>query len=145
MSETVKTPWHLWVVGILALLWNAGGAFDFVMTVTGNEAYMGQFTEAQLDFFYSFPAWVVAVWAIAVTAAVIGSIFLLLRSAAAERMFWLSLFAMLITAVHNYFISDVSMTEVVGPGALAFSAAIVVITIALALYARWMTRRGVLK
>ena len=27
-SMTVKTPWHLWVVGVLALLWNGFGAYD---------------------------------------------------------------------------------------------------------------------
>lgn len=145
MNALVKTPWHLWVVGILAVVWNAGGAFDFVMTVTQNPDYMSQFTEAQLDFFYSFPDWVVAAWAVAITAAVVGSIFLLLRSAAAERMFWLSLVAMLITSVHSYLLSGVTMSDVVGPAALAFSAAIVIVTIALALYARRMIKRGVLR
>ena len=32
MAETppsaVKTPWHVWVVGIVAVLWNAGNAID---------------------------------------------------------------------------------------------------------------------
>ena len=40
MIETVKTPWHLWLVGVLSLLWNGFGAFDFIQTTTRGEAYM---------------------------------------------------------------------------------------------------------
>lgn len=145
MSDAIKTPWHLWVFGGLTLLWNAGGAFDFIMTVTHNDAYMKNFTQAQLDFFYSFPTWVVMAWAIAVFSAVIGSLYLLLRSSAALWMFWISLVAMLATAMQNYLLSGVTMTDVMGPGAMAFSAVIVIVTISLVFYARWMARRGVLK
>lgn len=143
MSETVKTPWHLWVVGILALLWNAGGAFDFVMTATRNAKYMGQFTQVQLDYFYNFPDWVVFAWAVAVAGAVIGSVFLLLRSAAAQWMFWLSLVGILITFGQNYFLSGVPMVDVMGPLALVFSVVIVIVTVALGFYARWLAGRGV--
>jgi len=31
-NSTVATPWHVWVVGIVALLWNAMGALDYTMT-----------------------------------------------------------------------------------------------------------------
>ena len=36
------------------------GAFDYVMTETRNEAYMAEFTPEQLEFFYGFPAWMIA-------------------------------------------------------------------------------------
>jgi hypothetical protein len=46
MSEAraQKTPLHLWIVGILALLWSLLGAVDYIMTQTKNKAYMSQFT-----------------------------------------------------------------------------------------------------
>jgi hypothetical protein len=31
-AAPTKTPWHLWVVGILSLLWNAFGGYDYTMT-----------------------------------------------------------------------------------------------------------------
>ena len=31
---TVKTPWHLWVVGVVAVLFNGVGVFDYVMSKT---------------------------------------------------------------------------------------------------------------
>ena len=52
MNEAVKTPWHLWAVGIISLLWNAFGAFDYVMTKLKNPAYMAAFTPEQQAYFY---------------------------------------------------------------------------------------------
>ena len=28
---TIKTPWHLWLVGVIAVLFNAIGAFDYFL------------------------------------------------------------------------------------------------------------------
>ena len=39
-NDVVETPWHLWVVGVVGLLWSAMGAMDFVMTQTRNESYL---------------------------------------------------------------------------------------------------------
>ena len=68
------TPKHLWIIGVLALLWNAMGAFDYLMTQTENEGYMSNFSPEQLEFFYGFPAWLVAFWALAVWGGVLSSI-----------------------------------------------------------------------
>ena len=53
-THRTKTPWHLWIIGVVALLWSAIGAFDYVMTQTKNESYMGMFTSEQLEFFLRF-------------------------------------------------------------------------------------------
>ena len=140
-----KTPWHLWVVGVLALLWNAGGAFDYVMTQTRNADYLAAFTPEQLDFFFGFPVWVNAAWAIAVWGAVLGSILLLLRSRFAVSVFWVSLVAMLLTAFHNFVLAEVSWISLMGVFPLIFTIIIAVVTVLLVLYARMMARREVLK
>ena len=36
----LKAPWHLWVVGIIAVLFNSIGAFDYVMTMTQGASYL---------------------------------------------------------------------------------------------------------
>lgn len=139
-----STPRHLWVVGIVALLWNAMGAMDYVLTQTRNEAYMGQFTPEQLAFFYGFPTWVVAAWAIAVWAGVLGAVLLLLRKRLAVPVFLASLVAMVITTLHNYVLSD--GMEVMGKDAMAlgFTVVIFLVAIALFLYAQAMQKRGTL-
>ncbi len=80
-GQTTKAPLHLWIVGVLAVLWNAIGAFDYSATQLRIEAYMSAFTPEQLEYFYSFPAWAVAAWAFGVWGALLGSIALLLRKA----------------------------------------------------------------
>jgi len=141
----MKTPWHLWLVGIVALFWNAGGAFDYTMTQTRNENYMSNFTPEQLEYFYGFPTWVVTVWAIAVWAAVLGSVLLLMRNRLAIWAFTVSLLGMAANMVWSFALSGTSMTKAMGPEATWFSVAIALVAIALLWYARHMKIRGVLR
>jgi len=144
MSETKApaTPRHLWIVGIVALLWNLLGAMDYVMTEMRIEAYMGQFTSEQLEFFYGFPAWLIAFWAIAVWGGVLGTVLLLMRKKLAVPVLLVSLLCMVVTAVHNY--GFAGGVDIVGGVGFLFSVVIFVVALALVIYARGMARRGVL-
>jgi hypothetical protein len=142
---TPHTPWHLWVVGTVTLLWNAVGALDYVMTQTRNASYMSDFTPAQLDYFYGFPAWAVAAWALAVWGGVAGSLLLLFRSRHAVAVLTISFFAMLLTTIHNYLLSDGLAVMGATAFAIVFSAAIFLVALGLVLYARAMRNRGVLR
>ena len=143
-NNAVKAPWHLWVVGIVGLLWSAMGAVDYVMTMTRNEEYMAAFTPGQLEFFYGFPVWVDASWAIAVWGGVLGTILLLLRMGLAVWVLLASFLAMVVTAFHNYVLSN--GLEVVGDTfSLVFTAIIFLVGLGLYLYAKAMQSKGVLK
>jgi hypothetical protein len=134
---------HLWIVGIVSLLWNAIGAFDYLMTETANEAYMANFTPEQLEYFANFPSWAVGTWAVAVWGGVLGSLLLLLKKIWAVPVFLLSLVGMAATTVYRYGMSN--GLEVAGePFQLAFTAAIFVVSVALFLYARKMREEDVL-
>lgn len=139
----VKTPWHLWVVGVVSLLWNAVGALDFVMTQTKNAAYMKNFTPEQLEYFYGFPGWVIATLALGVWGSVFGSLLLLLRRRVAVEFFLASVAGILLTAVHNFVLTD-GMKIMGGAGAAVFSGVICLIGVLLLFYSRAMRRRGVL-
>jgi hypothetical protein len=141
-GQTNKAPLHLWIVGVLAVLWNAIGAFDYSATQLRIEAYMSAFTPQQLEYFYGFPAWTVAAWAFGVWGALLGSIALLLRKAWAVWAFGISIAGMVLTTLHNFVLTDGA--ALMGPGALAFSAVIWVIALFLFFYARAMAKRGVL-
>lgn len=135
-----RPPKHLWIVGILALLWNCMGALDYVMTTSRNASYLASFTPEQLTYFYSFPAWVIATWAIAVWGGVLGSVLILLRKRLAVPVLGVSLAAMMSTSVYNFVLSK--GLAIMGQGAAVFSSVIFVIALALLLYARWVARRG---
>lgn len=136
------TPWHLWVVGIVSLLWNAVGAFDYVMTQTQNASYMEAFTPEQLEFFYGLPGWVVFFWAIAVWGSVLGSVLLLLKKGWAVEVFLASFVAMVLTTIHNFLLAN--GMEIVGTGGAIFSVVIFVISLLLWLYAKKMRAAGVI-
>jgi hypothetical protein len=104
---TGKTPWHLWAVGALGLLWNAYGAFDYFMSQTKGEAYFSELgmTDAQIAHYAAMPAWMTAVWAIGVWGAVLGSVLLLLRMRLAVPVFLASLMAYVASVVYAYAIA----------------------------------------
>lgn len=135
-------PRHLWIVGVVAVLWNAMGAFDYLATQMEWSFYMDQFTEAQLDYFYGFPAWAVAGWAVAVWSALAGSVGLLLRRRWAVGAFALSLIGMAVSTLYSFVLSDGA--AVMGTGGVIFSVVIAAVAIILLLYARRMAARGVL-
>ena len=126
-------PWHLWLVGVFALLWSSGGAFDFVMTQTKNPEYMSAFTGPQLEFFYEIPLWAIATWGIAVWGGVIGAILLLMRHQLCRWVFLLSLICMVLTSFQNYVLSN--GMEIMGdPFSLGFNTAIFLFALAFYLY-----------
>jgi len=143
MSDmTRKRPIHLWLVGILSLLWNAMGCFDYLATKLRLEFYMSQFSPEQLDYFYGFPAWVTVFWALGVWGALLGSVALLLASRHAVTLFSISLLGMVVTSIHTLGFTE--GLEVMGTGAALFSAVIFVIGLLLLVYARRQRKSGVL-
>lgn len=141
-KKSSKAPIHLWIVGGLALLWNLMGAVDYVLTMTRNEAYMSHFTPKQLEFFYGFPAWVVALWAIAIWGGLLGIVLLLLRRRQAVPVLAISFICMVVTMIHNY--GFAGGAEISGGSGIFFSGLVFVISLALIVYSRAMVRKGVL-
>lgn len=105
------TPWHLWVIGILSLLWSAGGAWDYLQVQLANPAYINAISEKTgvpaeeaMAYFAAFPAWMDAAWALGVWGAVAGSALLLLRSRWTVVAFIVAFFGLFIGTLHG--ISD---------------------------------------
>jgi hypothetical protein len=146
MQEAVqtRTPAHVWIVGILATLWNAFGAFDYVMTQTANEAYLSQFSAEERAFFDSFPGWMEAFWALGVWGALIGSLLLLIRSRYAVHAFGLSLVGIVVGMGYQYLAMEAP--ESLTTGAMAVMPwVILAVGIALFVYARNQAAKGVLR
>lgn len=142
-TQTPTTPWHLWAVGVVSLLWNAMGAFDYVMTKTNNADYLAAFTAEQIAYFNSFPFMANVGWGLGVWGSVIGSILLLLRLRYARQAFVFSLVGLVITATYNFVLSN--GMEMMGAGGLAFTLVIAVVAVALLVYSNAMAQKGVLR
>ncbi len=74
------TPWHLWAIGIVALIFYGGGAYNYLMMQTANAAYLESYTPQQLAYFETAPVWFHAAWAIGVWTPLVGALLLLARS-----------------------------------------------------------------
>ena len=140
-----KTPWHLWVVGVMAVLWNAIGVMDFTLTELGNEAYLKAFTPEQLAYFKGFPLWSVIAWGAGVYGGFIGSGLLLARQRWAGPVFLLSIVGVILTSLYSHVLTDAGKVLGGGAGAAVFAAIIFVIAVLLWLYARALAQRGVLR
>ena len=143
MNASVKTPAHLWIVGILAVLWNSVGAFDYSATQLRLESYMANFTPEQLEYFYGFPAWADGAWALGVWGSFLGSLTLLLRKSWAVWLFGISILGLAGTTVYNFVLTDGQAA--MGEGATAFTAIIWAIVLFLFFYSKAMDKRGVLQ
>ena len=144
-AMTVRTPWHLWAVGIAGLLWNAYGCFDWTMTNVQGEAYLRSYgmTEAQIAYFNAMPAWSHATWAVGVWGGLIGALLLLLRRKWALPAFILSFVGFLGGLVYSYGLTDSS--EVMGANSWIMQVVIGAGCVFFIWYARFATRQGVLR
>ena len=152
MNETVvaKAPWHLWLVGLLSLLWNGFGAYDYLMSKTGNRDYLASMMEPSgvtvddaIAYMDAMPLWANIAWGLGVWGAVAGSVLLLLRSRFALQGFIVSLVGLVLGVVHQLTSPMPGMTDTTTP--VVFTVVILAITLLLLWYARRMTGRGVLR
>lgn len=144
-DTAAKSPWHVWVVGVIALLWNATGALDFTMTQLHNEAWLKAMTPEQQTYIYAFPLWAVLAWGVGTWGGLLGSLLILLRRGFAVNLFAASLVCVVITDLYSYCFSDCLKVMGGGAGMVAFSVVIFVIALLLFLYSRALRRRGVLR
>lgn len=141
----MRTPVHVWIVGLLSVLWNAGGAYDYLMIQTENAGYLGMMSPEQLAFMQGAPLWFDAGWAIGVWGSVLGALLILLRIRYAFHTFVLSLLGMAVNSTYGYLIAEPGSLELSGTTGLVFSALIVVVLIFEIFYVRAMTIRGVFR
>ena len=96
-------PWHFWVVGVLSLLWNGFGAYDFIMSTTQGEEYFvaSGMTPEMIAYFNAMPTWMYAPWIAGVWGAVLGSLALLMRKRWAVWLFAVSLVGAVVSLIYG--------------------------------------------
>ena len=142
VGESVRTPVHLWIVGVLAILWNFVGVFDYLATQFSLEFYLSQFEPEILEAIDVMPAWATASWAFGVWGAFVGTIGLLLRKKWALWAYVVSLGGLLMSNIYSFFLSNAA--EAMGDSYPYMNALIWVIALGLFIYPRAMSKKGVL-
>ena len=141
-DSPVKAPWHVWLIGVVALLFNSIGVFDFVMSRVQGAEYQASagMTPAQIDHYQAMPGWMTAVWAIGVFGAFAASILLLLRNKLALPVFVVSLAAFLVSLLYTYVLTGGG--AVMGQQMAIMSAVIAGLLVFFIWYSKLMTARG---
>lgn len=145
-ATSVRTPAHLWVVGVLSLLWNSFGCYDYTMTKLDPVKYMTSvgMGEAEIAYMDTFPAWLSAFWAIGVWGSLLGSVLLLIRSRHAVTAFAASLLGLAVSQVYQF--ADGAMpASMYSPVMLVMTVVIWASLLFFLWYARRMAAAGVLR
>jgi hypothetical protein len=135
-----KAPWHLWLVGVLAVLWNGAGAAAIMA------AQYGLYPDLPADeaaYYARQQLWFVAVTDLALLGGVLGGVALLLRSRWAAALFAISLVAIIVTNVYDLGVGTSRMFT--NTGTIVVTCLIWILAIAQLWYAAVMRGRGVLR
>ena len=145
LDAPMKTPGHLGLIGGIAVLFNAIGVFDFVMSMAQGAKYQASagMTPDQIAHYQQMPSWMMVVWAVGVFGAFLASILLLLRRKPALPVFVLSLAAFLISLLYTYVLTDGG--AIMGQQMAITSAVIAGLLVFFGWYSRFMAMRGVLR
>ena len=82
-------PLHLPMVALLAIIWNGFGVYDFALTKLSPGSYLPSVGMSAVDLAYyaAMPGWLSGLWALGVGMALLGSLLLMARRAAAVLAF----------------------------------------------------------
>lgn len=147
-AAPLRTPIHLWVVGIVSLLWNGFGCTDYLMIRMRNLDWLSQTPgvdpQTMLAWVDSFPLWAQLGWGLGVWMGLAGSILLLMRHRWAVPAFGLSMIGAVLGL--GYQIFGAPPPPPLDQGFMRFMPwVIIAIALALFTYARAMEKKGVLR
>ncbi len=144
-----KAPAHLWIVGLVSLLWNGFGAYDYFMTRSRGAAYIESMmptidADAMMAYVNSFPIWASVGWGLGVWGGLAGSILLLMRHRLAVLAFGLSLIGSIL-GIGYQLMYPADIPDMHQGFNAAMPYVIILIAALLFLFARSMRAKGVLR
>jgi hypothetical protein len=143
-KQTARTPWHLWVVGVLALVYNAAACYSHVQTLRQDASYFAGtgVTPELAAYFAALPYWYIVMWTIGAWGGLVASVGLLLHKSWSVQWFIASQLGFIVNSVAT--LLNPKAQEVLGSVGQIWSIATIVIGILVVLYSMAMKRRGVL-
>ena len=145
-----RTPVHLWIVGGLALIWSAFGCYDYLMTRMRNTDYLAEMMpnvdpNAMLAWVDSFPIYAQFGWGLGVWGGLVGALLLLIRNRWAVLAFGLSAVGAVLGLGYQILAAPPLPGAAGDPMMDIMPYVIILIAVALFLYARAMRTKGVLR
>ena len=106
MSNSNKPGILFWIIGIIALLWNAMGCLNYIAQAYGMEMATAELSTEQIAFMEALPAWNTGLFAIAVFSGLAASIAFLMRKKLGVNLFLISFVIAAIMQIYWIFGSD---------------------------------------
>ena len=143
MSNSNKPGIAFWIIGIIALLWNGMGVNSYLQIAFKTEASTADMNAEQIGLMNDIPAWMTALFAIAVFGGFIASIMLLMRKKMAVALFLISFVTA--TVQQLYWLFGTNSSEVFADKQpYLMPVLIIVVCIFLVWYSRDQKAKGVL-
>lgn len=108
-------PWHLPVIGWLAVIWTGLNVVDYLLTQFAVPEYLSLFSEPIVDYFLTLPLWLDLLWALAVWTGLAGALCIVARAQAAALLLGLATVAFLLFTLGLVFLTRPPMETVTGP------------------------------
>jgi len=137
-----KPSISFWIISTMALIWNLIGIMAFSMDIMMSEEALSAMPEAERLLYETNPAWSKLVYGIAVFGGTLGSILLLMKNSAANRVFVVSFLAIVIQM--GYSLLFTKAIEVNGPTVVIMPATITLIGAFLIWYSNRCKTAGIL-
>ena len=106
MTESNKPGVVYWIIGVVALLWNALGVNAYLQEAYQTESFLAAYNTEQLALMNSTPAWVTAIFAIAVFSGTLGAFLLLLKKKLAVPLLLISFVTALVQMCYSFFATN---------------------------------------
>lgn len=126
--------WSYWLIGVVALLFNAGGTINFFAQM--NADAVAQMPKGFRAIIEGRPIWATGAFAIAVFGGTIGSVLLLMKKSAAYYLFIASLAGVIVQVIP--FLGMIGSTVAFDPVEIA---AATVVSLVVAAFLIWYTKR----
>lgn len=140
MSNSTNKPTSaFWTISIVAFLWNISGVVAYLGQAYMTDEVLLALPEAEQNYYNNVPAWVTAAFAIAVFAGIFACVGLLMRKKWATALFIISLIAVIVQFIYNFFIQ--TFVEVSG-NKIILPIAIVIIALFLAWFSIKSEKKG---
>ena len=133
-------PTSYWVIAILALLWNLMGVAMCWLQINMDPSAVAALPAPQREVYEATPAWLNAVFGVAVVAGLLGSVGLALKKRWAVPLFLLSLLAVLVQMAAAYALTPA--WSAYGPVGLVMPVVVTAIAAFLWWYARMAAAKG---
>lgn len=144
-TAPLRAPWHLWIIALLLFFIYANGVYDYFMMLSLNDSYYASkhYGEEVKLYFAHYPLFPLILYTLNIFSGVIAPILLLLRSRWATPIALLSVIS--ISGLECITFTWMNRWNILGTMISLFDIGILLITVGMYLYCRFLSQRRLLK